>query len=66
MARDLFDFFLGSIEILVVWCISAKEDHYNLQKIAVNFRLVSLISLVSRSGKFWQNILKLHVKNLNL
>ena len=42
MARDLFDFFLGSIEILVVWCISAKEDHYNLGKIAVNFRLVSL------------------------
>ena len=33
---------IGSIEILVVWCISAKENHYNLQKIAINFRQVSL------------------------
>ena len=48
--RDLFNFFVGSIEILVVWCISDKENHYNLRKIALNFRRVSLKGVVLSVG----------------
>ena len=42
MPRDLLNFSVGSIEILVVWCISAMENHYNVQKIAADFRQVPL------------------------
>ena len=70
MPRDLFNVFVDSIEILVVWCISAKENHCNLQKIAVNLRRVSIkercTSLTRRSGMFRQNLLKAPVKKLNL
>ena len=49
MPRDLLNFSVGSIEILVVWCISAMENHYNLQKIA-DFRQVSLKGVLLSVG----------------
>ena len=50
---------------LFVWCISAKENYYNLTKNSrfVNFRQVPLKRVLSQ---FQQNLLKLPVKKLNL
>ena len=69
MPCGLFNFFVGSIEILVIWCISAKENHYDLGKNSPKFQASvteRYTSLSRRSGMFRQNLLKVPVKKLNL
>ena len=50
MPRDLLNCFVGSIEMLILRCISAKENYYNLRKIALNFRRVSLKGVLLSVG----------------
>ena len=66
---DLFSLFVCNIEKLTVWCISAKENYYNLTKNSRKFQTSvteRCTSLSKCSGMFQQNLLKVPVKKLNL
>ena len=67
--RDLFNLFVCNIEKLIVCCISAKENYYNLMKILRKFQASvteRCTSLSKGCGMCRQNILKVPVKKLNL
>ena len=62
-------FFVCNIEKLIVWCVSAKGNHYNYTKNSRKFQpsvAERYISLIKRSGMFRQNLLKVPVKKMNL
>ena len=55
----------ANVEKLVVWCIFAKDNYWNLRKIVVNFREVSLDGEHNKySGTFRQTLLKVAMKKL--
>ena len=69
MPRDLFNLFVCNIEKFIVWCISAKENYYNLTKNSRKFQASvteRCTSLNKRSGMFRQKLFKVPVKKLNL
>ena len=57
MPRDLFNFFVDSIKILVIWCISGTENHNNLEKnickfqASVNEGALFLVGILECFGK---------------
>ena len=69
MPHGFFSFFARIIEKLVVWCISIKENYYNLTRNGRKFQASvteRCISLSKRSGMLRGNLLKVHVKKLNV
>ena len=59
----------GDIEKYIVWCISAKENYYNLTKNSCKSQASDTercTSLSKPSGMFRQNALKVPVKKLKL
>ena len=66
---ELFKLFVCNIKKLLVWCISAKKNYYNITKnshkcqASVSERCASLCE---HSGMFRQNLSKVPVKKLNL
>ena len=70
MPRDFFNFFVCNIEkVIIVSCISAKENYYNLTKNSRKFQASvteRCTSLCNCSGMFRKNLLKVPVKKLDL
>ena len=66
---DLFKLFVCNIEKLIVWCISAKKNYYNITKNNRTFQASvteRCNSLIKHSGTFRQNLSKVPVKKVNL
>ena len=65
---NCFKLFVCNIEkLIIVWCISDKENHYDLTKNSPKFEASvteKCISLSEHSGMFRQNFLKLPLKKL--
>ena len=69
VSHDFFSFFVCNIEKLIVWCISDKENYYNLTKNSLKFQTSvteRCTSLSKHSGMFRQNLFKVSVKDMNL
>ena len=69
VSHDFVSFFACNIKKLIVWCVSAKKNYYNLMKNNHKFQASfteRCTSLSKISGIFWQNPLKVPVKKLNL
>ena len=69
VSDDFFSFFVCNIQKLIVWCISSKENYYNLTKNSRNFQTSATercTSLSEHSEMFRQNLFKVPVKKSNL
>ena len=64
--HDFINFFVGNIEKLSVWCISASKNYYNLTNNNHKFQAsaTEMCTSLSKSSEiFRQNLLKVPVKN---
>ena len=66
MSHDFFSFFICNIKKLIVLRVSAKENYNNLTKNSPEFQAnvtERCTSLSKRYRMFWENLLKVPVKN---